>query len=263
MSIASHLLFLACVALASMAQNLTGFAFGLILLGLTAVLHLASLGDVANVVSVLVLANAAITFMGRARPLLAWPVFGPSLACSLLGVGAGVALLGWFSAQQVTLLRFLLGCAIVLCAFMLVLRASARRRQSGLPSFLFFSGVSGVMGGLFASAGPPMVYHLYRQPWPADVIRHALIVLFAANAVLRLALVLAHGQFSMTALWLTLEALPVVAGLTWLARRRPSRLPIEQVRRAVFVLLLIAGLALIIPPVLTLAASGAASARTF
>lgn len=253
MSVASHLLFLACVALASVAQNLTGFAFGLILLGLTAVLRLASLGDVANVVSVLVLVNAAITF-GRTRPQLAWPVFGPSLAVSQLGVGAGVALLGWFSAQQVTLLRFLLGCAIVVCAFMLVLRASARRRQSGLPAFLFFSGVSGVMGGLFASAGPPMVYHLYRQPWPADMIRHSLIVLFAANAVLRLALVLAHGQFSMTALWLSLEALPLVTGLTWLARRHPSRLPIEHVRRAVFVLLLIAGLSLVLPPVLSLLA---------
>ena len=226
MSVASHLLFLACVALASVAQNLTGFAFGLILLGLTAVLHLASLGDVANVVSVLVLVNAAITF-GRTRPQLAWPVFGPSLAVSQLGVGAGVALLGWFSA---------------------------RARQSSLPAFLFFSGVSGVMGGLFASAGPPMVYHLYRQPWPADMIRHSLIVLFAANAVLRLVLVMAHGQFSMTAFWLTLEALPLVMGLTWLARRHPSRLPIEHVRRAVFVLLLIAGLALVLPPVLSLLA---------
>ncbi|MNM34532.1 Sulfite exporter TauE/SafE [compost metagenome] len=257
MSVASHLLFLACVALASVAQNLTGFAFGLILLGLTAVLHLASLADVANVVSVLVLANAAITF-GRSRPQLAWPVFAPSLAASLLGVAAGVVLLGWFSAQQVTLLRFLLGCAIVVCAFMLVLRASARARQSSLPAFLFFSGVSGVMGGLFASAGPPMVYHLYRQPWAAETIRHFLIVLFAANAVLRLALVLAHGQFSMTAVWLTVEALPLVMGLTWLARRHPSRLPIEQVRRAVFVLLLIAGLALVLPPVLSLLACGGA-----
>lgn len=257
MSVASHLLFLACVALASVAQNLTGFAFGLILLGLTAVLHLASLADVANVVSVLVLANAVITF-GRSRPQLAWPVFAPSLAASLLGVAAGVVLLGWFSAQQVTLLRFLLGCAIVVCAFMLVLRASARARQSSLPAFLFFSGVSGVMGGLFASAGPPMVYHLYRQPWAAETIRHFLIVLFASNAVLRLALVLAHGQFSMTAVWLTVEALPLVMGLTWLARRHPSRLPIEQVRRAVFVLLLIAGLALVLPPVLSLLACGGA-----
>ncbi len=253
MSVGSHLLFLACVALASYAQNLTGFAFGLILLGLTAVLHLASLADVANVVSVLVLVNAAITF-GRSKPQLAWPVFGPSLACSLVGVGAGVALLGWFSAQQVSLLRFLLGCAIIVCAFLLVLRASARTTQSGLPSFLFFSGVSGVMGGLFASAGPPMVYHLYRQPWPADMIRHSLIVLFAANAVLRLALVLAHGQFSMTAVWLTVEALPMVMVLTWLARRYPSRLPVQHVRRAVFLLLLIAGLALVLPPVLALAA---------
>lgn len=251
MSVSVHLAFLACVALASYAQNLTGFAFGLILLGLVALLHLASLPDTANVVSVLVLVNAAMVF-GRRRPQLQWKVFAPALLASQAGVAAGVALLAWFSVQQVALLRFLLGCAIVVCAFLLVLRARSASATSGLPSFVLFGGLSGVMGGLFASAGPPMVYHLYRQPWKPELIRNSLVVLFAANAVLRLALVLWHGQFSLNALLLTLEALPVVMLLTWLARRYPSRLPIEQVRRAVFVLLLIAGLGLVLPPLLAL-----------
>ena len=37
MSIYQHLLFLACVALATYAQTMTGFAFGLVLLGLSGV----------------------------------------------------------------------------------------------------------------------------------------------------------------------------------------------------------------------------------
>ena len=253
MTVTDRLLFLGCVALACQAQNLTGFAFGLIVLGLVAVLHLGDLADAANVVSVLVLANAAVTFARGRPPQLVWPLFVPALIASLAGVGAGVALLGVISGEQAAWLRFLLGCAIVVCAFLLVTHARVRSRAAGLPSFLFYGALSGVMGGLFASAGPPMVYHLYRQPWKPEVIRHTLVLLFAANAVLRLALVVAHGGFSATALRLTLEALPLVLLLTWLARRHPSRLPQEQVRRVVFVLLMIAGLNLVLPPLLALA----------
>jgi len=44
------LVFMACVALATYAQNLTGFAFSLILLGLVSVFHIASVSDTANAV---------------------------------------------------------------------------------------------------------------------------------------------------------------------------------------------------------------------
>ena len=47
MSILQHLLFLACVALATYAQTMTGFAFGLVLLGLSGVFQLASGPEVA------------------------------------------------------------------------------------------------------------------------------------------------------------------------------------------------------------------------
>lgn len=246
MQFGQHVLFLFCVALASYAQNLTGFAFGLILLGLVAVLHLASLADTANVVSFLVLANALMTF-GRSRPQFIGLLFWPALLSSLVGVGIGVWVLSWLSTQAVNVLRLALGCAIIVCALLLVVRVRAKTVTSPMPSFLFFSGLSGVMGGLFASAGPPMVYHLYRQPWRPELIRHYLILLFAANAVLRLALVAGSGQFNFTSVLLSLEALPVVLALTWMARRYPSRWSVERVKRAVFVLLLLAGSSLVFP----------------
>ena len=66
MSIYQHLLFLACVALAY-ARTMTGFAFGLVLLGLSGVFQLASVSEVANVVSVLSLVNAAVTLAAPSR----------------------------------------------------------------------------------------------------------------------------------------------------------------------------------------------------
>ena len=88
MSIFQHVLFLACVALATYAQTMTGFAFGLVLLGLSGVFQLASVSDVANVVSVLSLVNAVVT-LARAKPQVNWRLMAPALASSLVGVGAG------------------------------------------------------------------------------------------------------------------------------------------------------------------------------
>jgi len=246
MSVLQHFLFLAAVAIATYVQTLTGFAFGLVLLGIAGVLHLAPLPDVANAVSVLVLANALVIF-ARARVGVSWRVLGPALASSLAGVWLGVRLLSWLDGHAVEVLRGLLGCAIVACALLLVVQARPRPRISGAPSFVFFGGLGGVMGGLFSSAGPPIVFHFYRQPLTQDAIRSSLIVLFAANAVVRLALVHHQGGFQPLSLALSLEALPVVVLLTWLARRFPPRWSVQAVRRAVFVLLMAAGLGLALP----------------
>jgi uncharacterized protein len=43
-------LFLVCVAVATAAQTMTGFALNLILLGLVGMFHLVAVGDAANVV---------------------------------------------------------------------------------------------------------------------------------------------------------------------------------------------------------------------
>ena len=61
--------FLLCVALASCAQSVTGFALALILLGLTSLFELAPLPDVANVATVLSLASAVVALRGARRSL--------------------------------------------------------------------------------------------------------------------------------------------------------------------------------------------------
>ena len=149
-------------------------------------------------------------------------------------------------------LQWLLGLTILACAMLLVLRTQPLERVSGRGSFVFFGTISGVLGGLFSSAGPPMVYHLYRQPLPLAVIRNTLLLLFSFNAVLRLSLVTWQGTLKVSTLWLSLEALPVVVGLTWLVRRYASADSMRAVRRMVFVLLLAAGFGLLGPATLHL-----------
>ncbi|WP_454674733.1 TSUP family transporter [Achromobacter pestifer] len=246
MSISQHLLFLACVALATYAQTMTGFAFGLVLLGLSGVFQLASVSEVANVVSVLSLVNAAVT-LARAKPQVNWSVMRPAMAASLAGVGVGVAVLTWISGSTTVVLQLLLGVTILACAVLLVARAKPLERLSSKLSFVFFGCISGVLGGLFSSAGPPMVYHLYRQPLPLASIRNSLLVLFSVNAAVRLALVTGQGAFMTSSFWLSVQALPVVIGVTWVARRYGTVGSMKTVKRMVFVLLLAAGLGLIVP----------------
>lgn len=248
MTITQHTAFLACVGVATVAQCLTGFAFGLILLAGVAVLELASIADAANVVSVLVLSNALIVF-GLRRPQVVWSLLLPALLASLVGVGFGVQLLGTLHENALTLLRGLLGGAILASVYLLTRPARPSAQVSGMPSFIVFGTLSGIAGGLFASAGPPMVYHVYRQPWRPTLMHQSLLLLFGVNAAFRLMLVVERGAFHRSATILSLEALPVVVCLTWLTRRYPPQWPAARTQQAVAILLFAAGCSLVYPAV--------------
>jgi hypothetical protein len=250
MGVGAHVGFLLCVAVATFAQNTTGFAFGLLLLGLTGLLQLAPVETVANVSSVLTLVNAFV--MLRRRPEIAPRLLMLILACSLLGVAGGVELLSLLGTHERDLLQLLLGATIVVCSFLLVVRSRHLERLSGWMSFSCFAGLSGVMGGLFSSAGPPLVYQLYRQPLAAHVVRDTLIVVFAVNAFMRLCLLTYTERFDLQAAYLALEAVPVVFILTWYMRRRPPVMKPHILKIGVFALLLLAGTSLAVQAVMSL-----------
>lgn len=232
--------FIACVALATGVQNLTGFAFGLVLLGLSAIFKLVPVVDAANAATVLTLVNAASFFrLHRLRP--EWRIIQPAILPSLIGVAAGVALLTWLSGNAVQWLRGLLGLAILACAVGLMADAKPRETPSGRLAFAFVGALSGLLGGLFSSAGPPMVYHLYRQPLPRDLVLQCLLLIFGINQVLRLTLVLASGHFSAYSALLSASALPVVHGVGWLQKRYMPPLNPALLRRVVSSLLLLTG----------------------
>lgn len=244
--LASVAAFAVCVALATFAQNLTGFAFGLILLGLTASFHVASVADAANAAMVLTLVNAWVSFRSGGRSAPPWRLMRPTLLGSLLGVALGVLLLGWLSGNAVAWLRGLLGLSITACAVLLLLQARTQARLSGAPAFAGIGLLSGLLGGLFSSSGPPLVYHLYRQPLQAEQIRRALLLVFACNALMRLLLIVPSGQFSAHALLLAACAVPVVYGVTRLQQRFPIAVPAKTLRRIVAALLLTSGLSLLL-----------------
>jgi len=245
--------FLACVAVATSAQRITGFALALILLGLASLFELAPLPDVANVATVLSLANATIALRGTHHSL-DWTMLRATGVGTLVGVAAGVLLLGWLDAQLVIVLRLLLGLVIIGCAIVVLMRTQPLPQRSSNASFGGFGLLSGVLGGLFSASGPPLVYQFYRQPMALEALRDTLTAALATSALLRLVMVVPAGQFSARSLVLCLLAVPLTMAITWWFKRHPPPWPRAAVLRLVAALLVVTGLGLVGPALQSIAA---------
>lgn len=238
------LTFWVVAALAAWVQTLTGFALGLILMGAVAALGLMPVTQAAEVTSVLVLVNAALV-LARDRRLIDRRVLAAMLVGAMPGLIAGYALLYWLAGGAVEALRLILGVTILAAVAQMLRRPQPRNTLSGLPGFALAGAAGGVLGGMFSTAGPPVIWQLYRQPLDLAVIRVTLVAFFAATQTARLALAgTQHGMDAPTLL-AAAGAAPAVLLATYIARRFPPPLPPATIRRSALILLGLSGLSLI------------------
>jgi uncharacterized membrane protein YfcA len=242
---------LALAALAAYVQTVTGFAMGLVMMGGIGLIGIIPLPDAAVLVSILTLVNALIV-LARGWRDVAWREFALVVVPSLATLVAGYGLLVVLAGASLDWIRLVLGIAILVSSLQLLMRPQPLPKRSPLLSFVGFGAIAGVMGGLFSTSGPPLVYHLYRQPLPHASVRETLVLVFAVNAVVRLATVAAAGQMPPASMWWTLIAVPAVVAFTYLARRWPPPASPLTLRRGAFVLLLLSGLSLAAPAIATL-----------
>lgn len=245
-------IFFACVFVACFAQNLTGFAFGLIFLGLISLFGSLDLLTAANVISILSLANA-IPMLKTGKATLPVKPFFICLAFSLIGVACGLVLLHYLSRDLEIYLKLLLGITILVASFLLIIQRSEPTSLSKLPTFGAFGLLSGVLGGLFSTAGPPLVYLIYRQPIALESIKRFLVLSFAANALLRIILVAIEGQLTLNILTLSAMAFPFVCLQTYLQRKYPIKWPINRIKKIVFGLLILTAASILAPNLYMLA----------
>jgi uncharacterized protein len=237
------LAFWALALLAAWTQTLTGFALGLILMGGVGLMGLMPIPEAAAVTSVLVLANAAVVLARGWRA-----VDRRALLLTLMGtwptLALGLWLLGWLAGEAVGLLQLLLGLLIAGAALQLAARPRVLPAPSGPWSFVLAGLAGGLLGGLFATAGPPIIWHLYRQPLPVAVLRTTLVAVFAVNQAIRLPLVAATTGIA-PGTWLAAAgAVPAVLLGSAVASRWPPPLAPATLRRLAFTLLLLSGVSL-------------------
>lgn len=249
MEVSATLLLLGWVALATYAQTVTGFAFGLILMAGVVLSGLAPVSMVAILISILSLFNCSLALY-RNLSNLDWEII---IFCSLSGFATlifGVWTLELLSGSYVHWLQLILGLAIIVSSLMLIVNPLPTKARSGRLSFLFFGGLSGFMGGMFSTSGPPLVFHFYRQPLTLAVIRDCLLLIFAINSLQRLIIVGLQGQLNLNILGLAAAAVPIVMLFTWLGRRYPPPLSERSLRRVAFLLLFASGLSLCVSALL-------------
>lgn len=240
-----HTLFPIFVAVAVYAQNQTGFAFALILLGLVGLTDLVPLPDAANAVTVLIIVNALTFFCSRKAAHVERAII-PAVVTSLVGTVVGMALLTFLAANAYQVLRMILGLSVLICAILLWRSAKLFCTTSTAGYFAFVGSLSGVLGGLFSAAGPPLVYAVYRQPWPQKRIQDSLIFTFGVSAVLRLVVIAGAGHFSRLAMILAAEAVPVTLLVTSFNARRAPPISKVAMKNVVCILLGMSGFGILI-----------------
>lgn len=234
---------IATIAVGAYFQTVTGFGLGMIVMGAASAFALAPLPDVAAVISLVTLVNSAVVLYGRFG-LVDWPAARAMLIGVVPAMIAGVLLLGYLSSNATQVLQFLLGMAIVLGGIVFALRPSPRPTRSANASFVASGLAAGLFGGMFGIAGPPVIFHFYRQPMPLEAVRCMLLLVFAMTASSRTAFVALQGGLSAGILVLAAIASAVVAIAAFLGRRYPPPIPPMALRRIAYGTLIVIGASL-------------------
>lgn len=237
---------LALAAIAAYVQTLTGFALGLIMMGGVGLTGVIGLPEAAVLVSCLTFVNAVLVLAKGWRDI-ALREFTSSMVASATMLFAGYWLLGVMASTSMDWLKLVLGCVIIMSSIQLAMKPVQFARPSSILSFLSYGSIAGLMGGLFSTSGPPLVYHFYRQPLRPVVVRETLVAMFATNACIRLGIVAQSGDLPPANFWWGLLSIPVVIMFTLAAKKWPPPVSPLTVRRLAFVLLFLSGVSLAMP----------------
>jgi uncharacterized membrane protein YfcA len=176
------------LVLAGFVQGLTGFGFGMVVMGL-----LPPLIGIEQALAVATLAGLATTLANTGLTLrhLHWSSTGALWFGTVVGVPLGFEALS--AVPQAVVMRLL---GLALCALILFDLSSGRKDASHWPTWAgWCTGlVSGTLSGAFNMGGPPLVAYVYGRPWSKERQVATLSGLFLTGGVIRLVLLMVRGE---------------------------------------------------------------------
>lgn len=245
MSIDTLIPLLAVIVVATYFQTVTGFGLGMIVMGATNGFDLAPMPLVAAVISLVTLVNSGVALPGRLH-LIDWPAARAVLLGVLPSIVAGVMLLDYLSSSGSMVLKFLLGATITYSGVVFALKPTQLAERSSDRSF-FLSGLfSGLSGGLFGMAGPPVIFQFYRQPIELPAVRCMLLLVFAFTSSTRTVFVATQGGLTRDVWLLAAFSVLLVALATFAGRRYPPPVAPATMRRVTFSVLIVIGISLMV-----------------
>lgn len=244
MSFTSVALLLSIIAVGTYFQTITGFGLAMIVIGIVSGFAITDVAFIASVVSLISIVNSGVALPKHLHHIQ-WRTAGVTLIGIIPASVLGVILLKYLGHEAGRILEFLLGLVIVYSGVRFALRPKQRDTLSSDGSFLFVGFISGLCGGLFGMPGPPLIFHMYRQPLGLHVVRNMLLLLFCTTSFTRTLYEAAAVGIPADALYISVMAIPVVAIFTVIGQRFPPPISAMNMRRLTFITLILIGLGLI------------------
>ena len=234
-------LFLAAAFFGGLTSGLSGFAMGLVVSGVW--LHI-----IAPDQNALLIVLCGLVTQGsgiwRVRHAIKWRSVAPFIIGGTLGVPAGTALLTTVNPNT---LRLSMGVLLVIYSLYSLIRPALKPVQGGAPADLGVGVANGLIGGLTGLGGIAVTVWCQLRGGPKDAQRAIFQpVMFATFVMSAISFAVARA-FTVETLKLYALALPVLIAGIWSGLRLYGKLDDAAFRRTILLLLLVSGVALIVP----------------
>ena len=240
-----------CLSAATLLQTLSGFGFGLLVVASFTLLDVLPLTATTFLVSLLGLVNST-TVVVKNRNAVKIPELKLMLYTGIPLMLLGFVLLEYMSAHLTQFLNFILGISILLCCALMLVKRKRTDRPSRPRSFLIAGGVSGLLGGLFSTSGPPLVFQCYKQSWSIEAIRSTLLAVFTIGGIVRVGIALFGTLPDLDIMFLIAAAIPLVLLVTHFSRRLTPYVDAKWIRIIAITLLGVSGISLVVTSAPTL-----------
>lgn len=236
----SHLLlFVLATFLGGFVSGFSGFAMGLVVSGIW--LHL-----ITPVQTAALIAGYGVLTQGygiaKLRHALNWPNIWPMTLGTAIGIPIGVILLTHINPSW---LRFGVGVLLVVYAVYSLVRPPIGPMKIGVPADIAIGVSNGLLGGLTGLGGIISTISCQWRGWSRDKQRAVFQpVLFAAFVIISISQLVA-GSYTAETVKLYGIGLPFMIAGIWIGFRLYGTINDETFRKAVLILVLIAGVSLV------------------
>ena len=245
MVIETLLLTFALLGVATLLQTLSGFGFGLIVVSSFTLLEIMPLTATTFLVSFLSLFNS-VSLVFKNTHHVNKRAFKILLLTAIPFMAVGYVLLEYLSQSMSHWLNIMLGSVILLCCGLLIIKRSAAEGSEPSIGFGVAGAMSGLLGGLFSTFGPPVVFQCYRQQWSITEIRITLLAFFCLTSLMRLIVVPFGTLPSYDIVLSTLFAVPIILLFTRIGRLLAAKVSATYIKSLALLMLMFSGSLLII-----------------
>ena len=234
-------LFLFATFLGAVVSGLAGMGMGLVLLGMWA--HILTPIQIA----VLIVGYSLLTVgyaIWKLRRALSWRRLAPFITGGAVGAPIGAMLLTYIDPAK---MRPAIGLLLVLYSVYALARPAFKPVQARFKADVGIGVLNGLLGGLTGLVGIIVTIWCQLRGWPKDVQRTVFQPVMVAASALTAVSLIAAGTVTAETVELYLLGLPLLLAGLWLGLKLYGRLDEAAFRKVILLLLLVSGLALIVP----------------